>query len=44
MKLQEKVTAIYGAGGAIRSAVVPAFIQEGAKFFLLTSRLGGERS
>ena len=44
MTLQEKVTVIYGAGDAIGSAVSRAFTQERAEFFLLTSRLGGERS
>ena len=44
MKLQKKVTVIYGAGGAIGCAVSRAFAQEGAKLFLLTARLGGERS
>jgi NADP-dependent 3-hydroxy acid dehydrogenase YdfG len=34
MLLEDKVATIYGAGGAIGSAVARAFAREGAKVFL----------
>src|SRR5919201_667322 len=34
MMLQDKVAVIYGAGGAIGSAVARAFAEEGARLFL----------
>jgi NADP-dependent 3-hydroxy acid dehydrogenase YdfG len=39
MMLKDKVAVIYGAGGAIGSAVARAFAAEGAKLFLTGRRL-----
>jgi NADP-dependent 3-hydroxy acid dehydrogenase YdfG len=39
MLLQDKVAVIYGAGGAIGSAVARAFAQQGARLFLTGHQL-----
>jgi NAD(P)-dependent dehydrogenase (short-subunit alcohol dehydrogenase family) len=39
MLLQDKVAVIYGAGGAIGSAVARAFVREGARLFLIGRKL-----
>lgn len=40
MRLQDKVAVIYGAGGAVGSAVARAFAREGGKVFLTGRRRG----
>jgi NADP-dependent 3-hydroxy acid dehydrogenase YdfG len=39
MLLQDRIAVIYGAGGAIGSAVARAFAREGANLFLTGRRL-----
>ncbi len=44
MLLKNKVAVIYGAGGAIGSAVARAFAREGAKLFLISRDATGHAS